>query len=102
MPKQQTKTIDERFDEVTQAFLDHRDYTTFVYDKLSARFDGVDGRLDRVEARLDRVDGRLDKLDGRLGKVEGRLDKVDGRLGRIELVLSEVLNEVKALSVRNR
>lgn len=95
MAEQQTKTIDERFDEVTQAFLDHRDYTTFVYDKLSARFDGVDGRLDKVDGRLDKVEGRLDKVDG-------RLDKVDGRLGRIELVLSEVLNEVKALSARNR
>ncbi len=88
MAEQQTRTIDERFDEVTQAFLDHRDDTTFVYDKLSARFDGVDWRLDKVDGRLDKVDGRL--------------DKVDGRLGRIELVLSEVLNEVKALSARNR
>lgn len=73
MAEQQTKTIDERFDDVTQAFLDQRDYTTFVHDKLSARFDNVDLRL----------------------------DKMDGRLGRIELVLSEVLNEVKALGSRN-
>ncbi len=94
MAEQQTRTIDERFDEVTQAFLDQRDYTTFCYDKLSARFDKVDGRLDSVERRLDGIDGRLDKVDG-------RLDRMDGRLGRIELVLSEVLNEVKALSSRN-
>lgn len=73
MAEQQTRTIDERFDEVTQAFLDQHDYTTFCHDKLSAR---------------------LDKMDG-------RLDKMDGRLGRIELVLSEVLNEVKALSWRS-
>lgn len=83
MAEQHAKTIDERFDEVTQAFLDQRDYTTFVYDKLAVRFDKVDGRLDRM-------DGRLDQLDA-------RSVKVDGRLGRIELVLSEVLNEIKAL-----
>jgi hypothetical protein len=34
MAEQHTKTIDERFDEVTKAFLDQRDYTTFVYDKV--------------------------------------------------------------------
>ena len=86
MAEQHTRSIDERFDEVTQAFLDQRDYTTFCYDKL--------------HARLDRMDGRLDRVDGRLDKMDGRLDKMDGRLGRIELVLSEVLNEVKALSSR--
>lgn len=63
MVEQQTKTIGERFDDVTQAFLDQRDYATFCYDKLC-----------------------------------GRLDKTDGRLGRIELVMSEVLNELKALT----
>jgi hypothetical protein len=87
MDEQQTKTIDERFEDVTQAFLDQRDYTTFVYDKLTVRF--------------EKIDGRLDKIDGRLDKIDGRLDKSDGRLGRIELVLSEVLNEIKALSSRN-
>lgn len=86
MARQQTKTIDERFDEVTQAFLDQRDFTIVVHDKLNTR-------LDTMDRRLDKMDGRLDKMDGRLGRM-------DGRLGRIELVLSEVLNEVKALGSR--
>lgn len=72
MERQQAKTIDERFDDVTQAFLDQRDFTIFVHDKLNTRLD----------------------------KIGRRLDKMDGRLGRIELVMSEVLNEVKAFGSR--
>jgi hypothetical protein len=63
------KTIDERFDEVAQGFLDQRDYTTFCFDKL--------GQGLRQEIRQS----------------EGRLAR---RLDRQDLVLSEILTEMKA------
>jgi hypothetical protein len=63
------KTIDERFDEVAQGFLDQRDYTTFCFDKL--------GQGLRQEFRQS----------------EGRLAR---RLDRQDLVLSEILTEMKA------
>lgn len=59
------KSLDERFDEVAQGFLDQRDYTTFCFDKL------------REEIR---------QSEGRLGR----------RLDRHELVLGDILAEVKA------
>jgi hypothetical protein len=65
------KTIDERFDEVGQGFLDQRDYTTFCFDKL------------RSEIQSEFADVR-----GGLGRLERRLD-------RHELVLDEILTEVK-------
>ena len=37
------------------------------------------------------------RLDGRAAVVDERFDKIDRRLGRHELLLSEILNEVKAL-----
>ena len=63
------KTFDERFDEVTQGFLDQRDYTAFCFEKLR--------RDMRQEIRQS----------------EGRLAR---RLDRHELVLGEILTEVKA------
>ena len=59
------KTIDERFDEVAQGFLDQRDYTTFCFDKLRREIRQSEGRLAR-------------------------------RLDRHQLVLGEILTEVKA------
>lgn len=59
------KTLDERFDEVQQGFLDQRDYTTFCFDKLRQEIRQSEGRLAR-------------------------------RLDRQELVLGEILTEVKA------
>ena len=55
---------------VTQAFLDQRDFTTFCFDKL------------RRDLRLE------------IKQSEGRLAR---RLDRHELVLGEILTEVKAL-----
>jgi hypothetical protein len=63
------KTIDERFDEVEQGFLDQRDYTTFCFEKLR--------RDMRQEIRQS----------------EGRLAR---HLDRHEVVLGEILTEVKA------
>jgi len=89
MSEQVPKTIDERFDEVTQAFLDHRDFTTFCFDKLGTE---LRHEIRASEGRLsDRVDGLATRVDG-----------LSHRLDRHELVLSEILNEVKTLSRAGR
>lgn len=82
MPERRPRTIDERFDEVTQAFADQRDFTMFCHDKL--------GREVRQEIRASegRLTSRLDALEGRFGGLEGRF-------ARQELLLTEILNEVK-------
>ena len=53
------KTIDQRFDEVSAAFADHRDFTIFCFDKLRTemvgRFNDVDQRFDGVDQRFDGV-----------------------------------------------
>jgi len=67
------KSLDERFDEVAQGFLDQRDYTTFCFDKLR-------GELQR----------EIRQSEGRLGR----------RLDRQDLVLGEILTEVKAKTAR--
>jgi hypothetical protein len=79
--------MDERFDEVTQAFLDHRDFTTFCFDK-------VHGELRELRRDLRHA---IKESEGRLSH---RIDSVSHRLDRHELVLSEILNEVKAISRR--
>lgn len=140
MAEPQAKTIDERFDEVTQAFLDQRDFTLFCSDKLRAeirdvegrltgrldglelKFDGLEGKvegLDRKVERLDRrvggLEGKVEGLDRRVGGLEGKVEGLDRRVGglegkvdgmakamdrrftRNELLLTEILNEVKAI-----
>jgi len=89
MSEQVPKAIDERFDEVTQGFLEHRDFTTFCCEKLGAEL--------RHEIRAS--EGRLsERVDG----LSGRMDGLSHRLDRHELVLSEILNEVKAISRTGR
>lgn len=117
MAEQRAKAIDERFDEVTQAFLDQRDFTLFCSDKLRAEIRDVEGRLtgrlDGLELRFDGLEGKVDGLDRRVGglevkvegldrrvgglegKVDGMAQAMDRRFTRNELLLTEILNEVK-------
>lgn len=113
--QQNTKSIDERFDEVAHAFVEQRDFITFCFDRarqdfsaglagvkvdiagLDNRVAGLDNRVASVEGRLGRVEDRLGRVDDRLGRVDNRLGRVEHRLDRHELILSEILNEVKAL-----
>ena len=67
------KTIDERFDEVAVAFVDQRDYTTFCINNLQQAM--------RTEIKQS----------------EGRLTR---RLDHHEVMLGEILAEVKALPGR--
>lgn len=94
---QNTKSIDERFDEVAHAFVDQRDFITFCFDR--ARQDFSEG-LAGVKEDIAGLDGRVAGLDGRVASVDNRLGRVEHRLDRHELVLSEILNEVKALRPR--
>lgn len=71
------KTIDQRFDEVSEAIAEQRDYTTFCFDKVRAEL--------RREMRQVRQE---------LHDVENRLTR---RLDRHDVVLGEILGEVKAL-----
>jgi hypothetical protein len=71
MAERTEKTLDERFDEVKEAFRDHRDFTVFCFDKL------------RRELRQE------------IRQSEGRVTR---RLDRHELVLGEILSEVKAIN----
>ena len=89
MAERAAKTIDERFDEVTQAFLDQRDFTMFCHDKLRTEIRESEGRL---SGRLDGLEGRFDGLEG---KIEGTAQAIDRRFTRNELLLTEILNEVK-------
>jgi len=82
MAERAAKTIDDRFDDVSQAFLDQRDFTMFCHDKLRTEIRESEGRLS----------GRLDGLEG---KVDGMAQSMDRRFTRNELLLTEILNEVK-------
>jgi len=133
MAEQRAKTIDERFDEVTQAFLDQRDFTLFCSDKLrdeirdvegrltgrldglELKFDGLEGKVDGLDRRVgglenkfegfDRrvggLENKVDGLDRRVGSLEGKVDgmaqTMDRRFTRNELLMTEILNEVKAI-----
>lgn len=76
-PMQPERTIDERFNEVSVAIAEMHDYTAFCFEKLRTEF----------RQGLEQAEGRLTL----------RLDTVDGRLDRHELILSEILTEVRAL-----
>lgn len=86
MAERAAKTIDERFDEVSQAFREQRDFTEFCYDRLRGE---LRGDLIGVEARLTQRIGALE------GKVEGLETSMNRRFTHHELLLTEILNEVK-------
>jgi hypothetical protein len=60
-----TMSVDKRFDEVSDAFVEQRQYTEFAFDRLrremTERFDGVDQRFDRMDQRFDRLEQKLDR-----------------------------------------
>ncbi len=53
------KTMDERFDEVSVAFVEQRDFTTFRFDKARRELRATENRLTR---RLDRQDVLLSEI----------------------------------------
>jgi len=59
-------SVDKRFDEVTEALVEQRQYTEFAFTQLDAKmtsgFAKVETRLGRVEHKLESVDHKLDQL----------------------------------------
>ena len=78
MAERAAKTIDERFDEVAHAFREQREYTEFCFESLRLEF----------RQRFDTIDQRFDSMDQ-------RFDSMDRRMTNHELLLTEILNEVK-------
>ena len=60
------QAIDRRFDEVSQAFVEQREYTEFAFNTLrnemNVRFDAVDKRFDAMDKRFDAMDKRFDDV----------------------------------------
>ena len=57
-----TATVDRRFDEVAQAFVEQREYLEFcdarLDDEMTRRFEAVERRLDGLERRFDSLERR--------------------------------------------
>jgi hypothetical protein len=68
MAERATKTIDEQFHDVAIAIAESRDFTNFCFTRLESRL------TDRI-CRLEKT--------------------MEGRLTRQDLILTEILNEVK-------
>ena len=99
MAERAAKTIDERFDEVAHAFREQREYTEFCFESLRLefrqRFDTIDQRFASVDQRFASVDQRFDSMDQRFDSMDRRFDSMDRRMTNHELLLTEILNEVK-------
>ena len=54
-----TASIDQRFEEVTESFVEQRRYTDFAFDRLNASLSTLEAKMDSGFARLDR---KLDQL----------------------------------------
>lgn len=70
------------------------------FDRVDARFDGVDARFDRNDARFDSIDARFDRNDARFDSIDTRLDGIDGRLGNIDTRLDGIDGRVDGLNGR--
>jgi uncharacterized protein Yka (UPF0111/DUF47 family) len=53
-------SVDRRFDEVTQNFVEQREYTEFAFTRLR---DEMIARFDRLERKVDRIDHLERKID---------------------------------------
>ena len=92
MAERAGKTIDERFDEVAHAFREQREYTEFCFESLRLEFRQ---RFDTIDQRFASVDQRFASVDQRFDSMDRRFDSMDRRMTNHELLLTEILNEVK-------
>jgi molybdopterin-biosynthesis enzyme MoeA-like protein len=96
-----TASVDRRFDEVSEHFVEQREYTEFAFDRLRKEmlegFNRLESKLDtnveRLERKLDTNVERLErKLDTSVERLEGKLDssvkglesKLDENVKRLE------------------
>lgn len=100
MMEKQVKTLDEQFHEVSVAIAESRNFTDFCFTRLDTRIGGLDERIGVVETRLGSLETKVGSLDAKVGSVDGKVDslavKMDRRFTRQELLLTELLNEVRA------
>ena len=79
--------VDVRFDDVTSALVEQRQYTEFAFDRLrnemlggfatmEARFATMEARFDTTEARFDTMEARFDTMTAHFGRLEQKLDQV--------------------------
>jgi hypothetical protein len=92
MAERAAKTIDERFDEVAHAFREQREYTEFCFESLRLEFRQ---RFDTIDQRFASVDQRFASVYQRFDSMDRRFDSMDRRMTNHELLLTEILNEVK-------
>ncbi|UGS25897.1 hypothetical protein K8F61_14765 [Microbacterium resistens] len=72
--------------------------------ELTARFDGLEGRMDArfeaMDARFEAVDARFEAIDARLEAIDARFTTMDVRLDSIERRLDDLDGEVAHLARR--
>lgn len=72
-----TASMDRRFDEVTSALVEQRQYTEFAFDRIStemrAGFAGQSTNFERLERKVDQL---VDRLIGRTPDAEGSAPSV--------------------------
>lgn len=71
MAERAAKTIDEQFHDVSIAIAESRDFTDFCFTRLESRIGALEGKVDGLALTVDR------------------------RFTHHELLLTEILNEVK-------
>jgi uncharacterized coiled-coil protein SlyX len=87
---QLSASVDLRFDEVTAAIVEQRQYTEFAWSQLDSRIAGVESRLD---SRIAGVESKLDsRIDGVESKVDTGFDRVNSHLARLERKLDHVID----------
>jgi hypothetical protein len=97
-------SVDRRFDEVTAAIVEQRQYTEYAWSELSAAmnagFTRIDTRFEDTERKIDAVAQRLDpglaRMDARLVDTEWKMDAVaqhlDSGLARLERKLDQFID----------
>ena len=92
-------SVDERFNEVRDHFVEQREYIEFAYDRLDRRisdgfarleqrvsegFAASDQRMDRFDQRMDTFDQRMDTFDQRMDTLDQRMDSLDQRMDSLD------------------
>jgi len=91
------RQVDRRFDEVTDALVELREYTDLAYSRLDAKLDGVEAKVDRVDVKVDRLDARIGGVDAKLEGLDAKLAGVDAKVDGLDAKLAGVDTKVEKL-----
>ena len=97
-----TASVDQRFDEVAEAFVDQRRSTELAYERLDARITqldakvtGLDSKVTALDEKVTTLDAKVDTLEGRMGsgfvRIERRIDLMDRRMDRMDRKLDQLI-----------